>query len=170
MIVCESERLAIRRVLLEDAGFLVRQLNQPSWLRYIGDRAVRSVEDAERYIESRMLEQYRTLGYGMNVVQLKSTGEPVGVCGLVKRDALPCPDLGFALLEDYWGMGYGLEAAAAVVGHACQVLGMSRLLAVTTADNERSGRILVELGFRLWKESYRMDEGEEVRLYEGRLF
>lgn len=165
MVVCESERLCIRRMALDDAAFLFRQLNQPSWLQNIGDRGVRSIEDAERYIESKTFEQYRTLGYGMNVVQLKSTGEPIGVCGLVKRESLPHPDLGFALLDGYWGKGYALEAAAAVTEHARRVLGIPRLLAITTPTNERSGKVLTKLGFRLENEAHLTPEGEQLRLY-----
>ena len=150
---------------IDDAAFLIRQLTQPSWLQYIGDRGVRSAEHAERYIQSRTLEQYRTLGYGMNLVQLKSTGDPIGVCGLVKRESLPHPDLGFALLEDYWGKGYAVEAAAAVMEHARRVLGIPHLLAITTTTNERSGNVLTKLGFRLENDAYLTPEGERLKLY-----
>ncbi|MGQ0619291.1 MAG: GNAT family N-acetyltransferase [Panacagrimonas sp.] len=167
VIVCESKRLCIRRMTLDDAEFLFRQLNQPSWLQNIGDRGVRNIEDAERYIQSKTFEQYRTLGYGMNLMQLKSTGESIGVCGLVKREALPRPDLGFALLEDHWGKGYALEAAAAVVKHAQSVLGIPQLFAITTQANERSAKVLTKLGFRLENEAYPTPEGEKLRLYSA---
>ena len=165
MIVCESERLCIRRMTLDDAGFLFQQLTQPSWLQYIGDRGVTSPEDARRYIESKTLEQYRTLGYGMNLVQLRATGEPIGVCGLVRREYLPHPDLGFALLEDYWGRGYATEAAAAVVEHARRVLGIRHLMAITTTTNDRSGRVLARTGFRLENDAYLTPAGEILKLY-----
>ena len=163
--VCESPRLRIRRVTRGDAEFLLRQLTQPSWLRYIGDRGVASVADTERYIESRILEQYSALGYGMYVVQLKSSGEPIGLCGLVKREFLPDPDLGFSLLEAHWGQGYAVEAASAVMDHARQALGIDRLLAITTATNERSGKVLAKLGFRLDNDAFPTPQGERLRLY-----
>lgn len=150
---------------LDDAEFLFRQLTQPSWLQYIGDRGVRSIEDAGRYIQAKTLAQYETLGYGMNLVQLKATGEPIGVCGLVKRETLPHPDLGFALLEEHWRKGYAVEAAAAVMEHARRVLGIARILAITTTTNDRSGNVLIKLGFRLENDAYLTPEGERLRLY-----
>jgi ribosomal-protein-alanine N-acetyltransferase len=165
--VCESPRLQIRHMRLGDAEFLCRQLNQPSWLLHIGDRGVRSAADAERYIESRILEQYSALGYGMYLVQLKATGAPLGLCGLVKREFLPDPDLGFALLEEHWGQGYAVEAASAVVEHARRALGINRLLAITSATNERSGKVLARIGFRLDNDSFLTPQGERLRLYSA---
>ena len=150
---------------LDDADFMLRHLTQPSWLQYIGDRGVASIADAQRYIESRIFGQYEALGYGMYVVESKATGEPVGLCGLVKREYLPQPDLGFALLEDHWGQGYAVEAAAAVVEHARRALGVERLLAITTASNERSGKVLAKLGFWLDDDAYLTPAGERLRLY-----
>lgn len=152
---------------LDDADFLLRQLTQPSWLQYIGDRGVASVADAERYIESRIFGQYSALGYGMYVIESKASGEPVGLCGLVKREYLPDPDLGFALLEEHWGQGYATEAAAAVVEHERQALGITRLFAITTVTNERSGNVLAKLGFRLDNDAYVTPQGERLRLYSS---
>jgi RimJ/RimL family protein N-acetyltransferase len=165
VIVCESGRLRVRRMVLDDGEFLLRQLNEPSWHRHIGDRGVRNLDDARRYIETKTFEQYRTLGYGMNVVELRASGEPVGVCGLVKRAYLDCPDVGFALLEAHWGQGYAVEAAAAVVAHAHDALDFVRLAAITTLTNEASGQVLVKLGFRLEDERLRTPEGENLNLY-----
>src|SRR5690349_7590910 len=116
--VCESARLVLRHATRDDAAFVLRQVNQPDWLRNIGDRKVRSVDDARAYVETRMLAPYQALGYGMYVIVLKATGEPIGMCGLVQRDYLPDPDIGFSLLQAHWGRGYALEAARAVVEHA----------------------------------------------------
>lgn len=165
MQVCDSPRLRLRWMTLDDAPFLLRQLNEPSWHLNIGDRGVRTVEDARRYIQTRMLAPYRALGYGMNLVELKAGGAAIGLCGLVKREHLPDPDLGFSLLEEFWGYGYALEAAAAVLEHARRTLGLPRLLAITTPTNERSARLLEKLGFRLQEPEYTTPEGEKLRLY-----
>ena len=162
---CESERLVLRHARPADAPFMLKLLNQASWIRNIGDRGVRTVEDAERYIDARMLEPFRTLGYGMAVIELKATGEAVGLCGLVKRETLPDPDIGFALLDEYSGRGYALEAAAAVLRHARQALKIPRLLAITSPANERSGRVLEKLGFRLEEAPHVTPGGERLNLY-----
>lgn len=141
-------RLELRCVALEDAAFFLRLLNEPSWLESIGDRGVRSAADAERYIRDTIQAPYRSLGYGMYLVQLKESGQPIGVCGLVRRDFLPGPDLGFALLPDFVGRGYATEAARAVMGHAQHTLGIARLYALVKRSNQRSVKVLGRLGFR----------------------
>lgn len=164
-IVAETERLRLRHVALADAPFFCRLLNEPSWLQNIGDRGVRTTEHATRYIQAPLLEMYRRLGFGMYVVEPKTGGEPMGVCGLFKRDVLPQPDLGFAFLPEFWGRGHAFEAAAAVMRHARAALGFTRLLAITTPTNERSGRLLEKLGFRC-EGVVRVPPGDEdLRLY-----
>lgn len=143
-----TARLELRCAALADAAFLLRLLNEPSWLENIGDRGVRSHADAERYIRDTFQAPYRTLGYGMYVVALKVSGQPIGVCGLVRRDFLPGPDLGFALLPEFVGGGYACEAARAVMGHAQHTLGIARLYALVKRGNQRSVRVLDRLGFR----------------------
>lgn len=165
LIVCESERLSIRQITLGDAEFLFQQLNQPSWLQNIGDRGVRNVTDAQNYIESKTFAQYRDWGYGMNLLELKLTREPIGVCGLFKREALPHPDLGFALLEGYWGHGYAYEGTGAVLRHAQTILGIPHLMAITTPANERSGKLLTKLGFQHQGSVRLTPDAEELRLY-----
>ena len=164
-MICESERLALRRAQPGDAAFLLRLLNQQSWIRNIGDRGVRTLGDAERYIDTRMQEPFRALGYGMNVIELKATGEPIGLCGLVRRDTLPEPDLGFALLDAHEGHGYALEAATAVMAHARAVLKIRRILAIVTPANERSVRLLAKLGFRLERRARLSPGAEELDIY-----
>lgn len=146
-LVCESPRLALRRVTPDDAAFLLRQLNEPGWLEHIGDRGVRTLDDARRYIELRILAPYRQLGFGMYRVETRADGQAVGLCGLVKRDTLPDPDLGFSLLEEHWGRGYAVEAARAVLQHARDALGLPRLLAIVSPGNGPSRRVLEKLGF-----------------------
>lgn len=167
-MICESERLVLRRARPQDAAFVLRLLNQPSWIRNIGDRGVRTLGDAERYIDTRMQESFRTLGYGMNVVELKATREPIGVCGLVKRDGLNDPDLGFALLAGHEGQGYAFEAATAVMAHARGVLRIRRILAITTPGNERSEKLLAKLGFAFERRARLAPGAEELDIYCAR--
>lgn len=164
-MTAETERLIIRPVELADAVFLLRLLNEPSWVRYIGDKGVHTVFDAERYIESGPIETYRRYGFGMNLVALKNDATPIGVCGLVKRDALPEPDLGFALLDAFNGHGYAYEAASAVMAHARTTLRLPRVLAITTVDNDRSGRLLTKLGFAFERLVRFPPADEELKLY-----
>jgi RimJ/RimL family protein N-acetyltransferase len=151
-------------VALEDGAFLLRLLNEPSWLENIGDRGVRSGADAERYIQDNLQAPYRSLGYGMYVVQLRASAEPIGLCGLVKRDFLPQPDLGFALLPEFVGLGYASEAARAVMRHAQVTLGIPQLYAIVKRSNQRSEKLLKALGFR-HRGPYAIPQGSAVELY-----
>ena len=146
--VLDTPRLELRRAALSDAAFFLALLNDPSWLENIGDRGVRSPVDAQRYITDNIQAAYRSLGYGMYVVELKGSGRPTGVCGLVKRDYLPGPDLGFALLPEFTGFGYASEAARAVMVHAQRTLGIGQLYAIVKRGNHRSVKLLGGLGFR----------------------
>jgi len=163
-LILETARLTLREAALSDHPFVLRLLNEPSWLENIGDRGVRCDADAERYIRNNIWRPYQTNGYGMYVVQLKSPTLPIGMCGLVKRDFLSAPDLGFALLPDYVGHGYASEAAHAVVLHARQKLGIARLYAIVKRGNRRSVRLLGRLGFHS-QGPYVAPEGQEIDLY-----
>jgi len=162
--VLETSRLLLREVARSDSSFLLELLNDPSWLENIGDRGIRSAADAEEYVEKSIRAQYRACGYGMYALQLRSTALPIGICGLVKRDFLPAPDLGFALLPDYVGHGYAFEAARALLGYAQNTLGIERLYALARRGNRRSLRVLDRLGFH-YAGPCLMPEGEEVELY-----
>ena len=117
-MIAETSRLRIREAVEGDAHFVNELLNSPGFLRYIGDRGVRSDEDALAYIRKNYHGSYLTNGFGLNIVELKSDATPVGVCGLVKRDSLPEPDLGFAFLPAFEGLGYGTESASVVLADA----------------------------------------------------
>ncbi|MGH8428523.1 MAG: GNAT family N-acetyltransferase [Gammaproteobacteria bacterium] len=165
MVIAETDRLRLRQLAPSDAAFLCRLLNEPSWLQNIGDRDVRTVEDAERYIHSKIMESYRTLGFGMNLVESKTGCEPMGVCGLVKRDALPVPDIGFAFLPEFWGQGYAFEAASALMRDAEVSLGLNRLLAIVSPGNDASCRLLEKLGFKSEGHFRLNPEDKELELY-----
>ena len=143
----DTERIALRRLELDDAPFMLALLNDPAWIRYIGDRGVRTLEGASAYLESRIIAQYARFGFGLWMVERRADGVPMGICGLVRRDNLPAPDLGFAFMPDYRGQGYAYESALAVRDHATGALGIRRLLAITSPVNEASSRLLGRLGF-----------------------
>jgi ribosomal-protein-alanine N-acetyltransferase len=161
----ETGRLALTRLSEDDGEFIIRVLNEPSFLRYIGDRGVRSLEDAHRYIREGPAAGYARYGHGLMRVGLKPAGTPIGMCGVLRRDTLPEPDLGFSLLPEYWAQGYAHEAAAAVMRHARSVLGLGRVLAITTVDNEPSMRLLGKLGFRFDRLVRLGNDPTELRLF-----
>lgn len=163
MKVLETERLILRRVVPEDDAFILDLLNQPSFIKFIGDRGVRDLEGARDYIETRFTKSYEDHGYGMYSMELKDGGKVIGLCGLVNRDTLPDPDIGFALLPEYWSKGYAREAAEIWLVHARDTLGLKRVLAITTRDNESSGKLLERLG--LHYERLIMQGEEELKLF-----
>src|SRR5215218_4118053 len=128
----KTERLALRRLTVDDAQFILTLLNEPSFLRYIGDKQVRSLEDARQYILNGPVASWERNGFGLCLVELKESKTPIGMCGLVKREELPKPDIGFALLPDFWNKGFAFEAATAVLLDARERLGLDRLLAITS--------------------------------------
>jgi ribosomal-protein-alanine N-acetyltransferase len=160
-----TARLRLRLPRAEDGAFLVRLMNDADWLRHIGDRHVHSEEAAAAYVEQRMLPPFRHEGFGMYVVETLAGGQPVGICGLVKRVTLTDCDLGFAFLPEERGRGYAVEAGRAVLADARDRLGAARVLAITTPDNLASARVLERLGMTCAGE--RTLGGERaLRLYE----
>jgi RimJ/RimL family protein N-acetyltransferase len=117
--VIETERLLLRKLSLDDAGFIVELLNEPSFLQFIGDKGVRSLDDARAYIQQGPMAMYEQHGFGLFLTALKEGNEPIGMCGLIKRESLPDVDIGFAFLPAFWSRGYALEAATAVMVSAC---------------------------------------------------
>ena len=163
--IAETPRLVLRNSVLDDADFYSRLLNEPAWLQNIGDPRVKTRADAQQYIENKIIASYRTFGFGMYLMTLKDSGEPIGLCGLVKREGLPDPDVGFAMLPEYWGQGYAFEAATAVISFARNGLGHSRLLAIVKPDNVRSISLVERLGFRYQGVHTAASDGQELRLY-----
>lgn len=161
----ETERLRIRRFGLDDAPFVLELINDPDWHRFIGDRGVRTLEGARGYIEKSLLALYAKLGFGLDLVELKETGEPVGMCGLIKRDTLEHVDIGFAFLPAARGQGYAYESAVAVRDYAVGELGLERLVAITSPDNDASGKLLQKLGFEYKETIPYGTEGETSKLY-----
>jgi RimJ/RimL family protein N-acetyltransferase len=165
MTVLSTRRLGLRQLGAGDAPFMLELLNDPSFIANIGDRGVRSVADAARYVQDRMIPSYAQNGFGLYVVELGATGAAIGICGLVKRDYLDDPDIGFAFLPAFLGQGYALESAAAVRAHTFEVLGLPRLLAITSAHNTRSIHLLEKIGLRFERMIIPPGETREIRLY-----
>lgn len=145
--VIETERLVLREVVEADAPFILALLNSPGFLENIGDRGVRTEVEAAGYIRDKIIASYRELGFGMWLAETRRGGAPVGLAGLVKRDGLDTPDVGYAFTPDAWGQGYAKEAAAAVVAHAMGPLGVPKLAAITTPENFASMAVLRKVGF-----------------------
>ena len=165
MQIVVTERLILRTLVLEDAPFILELVNDPDWLRYIGDRGVRTLDDARGYIEKGPLDMHARHGFSLYRVERKSDGSPIGLCGLIKRDILPEVDLGFAFLQRYRGRGYAREAAEATLAHARNALGLKRILAIVSPGNDRSIALLEKLGFSYEKNLLLAGGTDEVRLF-----
>ncbi|HEY6221088.1 MAG TPA: GNAT family N-acetyltransferase [Candidatus Eisenbacteria bacterium] len=163
--VLESQRLILRRFSLEDAAFALALVNDPAWLKYIGDRNVRTVEDARAYLRKGALDMYERFGFGMYVVTLKGSGEPIGTCGLIKRESLDDVDIGFAFLPQFRGQGFALESAVAVLEHGKRALGLKRIVAIVSPANRRSIAILEKIGLKFERKLKLPGEDEEISLY-----
>jgi len=143
----------------------VALLNDSDWLRFIGDRGVRTLDDARRYIETGPMESYARHGFGLFLAELKTTGAPVGLCGLLKRDVLEDVDVGYALLPDFRGSGLAHEAAAATLRFAKDTVGLARVAAITNPENARSIRVLEKLGLRFERMIRLSADAPEIRFY-----
>jgi [ribosomal protein S5]-alanine N-acetyltransferase len=163
--VLETERLFLRRFTLDDAAFILTLVNDPAWLEHIGDRNVRNLDDARAYLRKGAMDMYERVGFGMYVMELRETGEAVGTCGLIRRPALEDVDIGFALLPQFRGQGLALEAARAVLDYARTVVGLNRVVAIVSAANRRSIRILESIGMRFERTLKLPGDDEEVPLY-----
>lgn len=163
--VLETERLTLRWLTRRDAEFIQELVNQPSWLRNIGERNVRSPEDAVGYIEKGPRASYAANGFGLWCVVRKEDGLPIGMCGLLKRDHLDHPDIGFAYLERHQGMGYGSEAALATMEYARTMLEVPRVLAVVDPANAGSIKILRKLGMSELGPIQMPGDGPPIALY-----
>jgi RimJ/RimL family protein N-acetyltransferase len=165
MLVLKTERLSLRWARPEDAEFICELLNEPSWLANIGDRGVRTPDDARVWIEERLLGNCWRQGFGFWVVERTADGALLGICGLVLRDGLPNVDVGYALLPRFWGAGYAREAAAASLRYGADVLGLTRLLAITSAANAASARVLEAIGMHFEGLQQLPDYAEPSRLF-----
>lgn len=165
MTLIETDRLILRELDLDDAPFILELVNEPSWLENIGDKNVHSIADAQRYLNEGPLKSYQENGFGLYLAELKLKKYPVGLCGLVKREGLEHPDIGYALLPDFWGAGLASEAARATLEYAQGSLGIEQVLGITSMSNASSIRVLEKIGFRYDKEIALPEHGEPSRLF-----
>lgn len=165
MKVLETQRLILRHILSDDAPFILQLLNEPGFIQNIADRGVRSLADAEHYIAEGPTASYARNGFGLFLVMRKEGLEPIGMCGLIRRDTLPDVDIGYALLARFEGQGYATEAAAATLAWGRGALGLPRIVGITGLDNQGSIRVLEKIGLRFEKIIPWASSNDEVRLY-----
>ena len=165
MKILETERLILREIVESDAEFILDLLNQPSFIKYIGDRNVRTLKDAREFIENRYRQSYLEHGFGLYTVELKENETPIGICGFVKRDSLPDADIGFAFLPQFERRGYAFESADAIMKYGREVFGLKCVLAVTTQDNESSAKLLGKIGLKFERLIRLPYDNEELKLF-----
>jgi RimJ/RimL family protein N-acetyltransferase len=161
----ETPRLALRRLSEDDAPFMLALLNEPSFIRNIGDRGVRTIDEAREYIARGPMASYARFGFGLYLVERAEPRTSIGICGILKRDQLPEPDIGFAFLPAYWSQGYAWEAASAVKAYARDTLALPHLLAIVSPSNDSSIRLLEKLGLTFTSLTKLTPEGDEVKVY-----
>lgn len=159
-----TERLIIRPFVPEDAPFILRLLNEPSFIENIADKGVRTLEQAAAYLAEGPLASYAAHGHGLWMVQHRATGNPMGMCGLIKRDSLPEVDLGYAFCPEFWGLGYAREAAEACLAWGRSQKDLQTVLAIVSPGNAGSIRLLEALRFR-YEKAMEMSPGDEVAVY-----
>jgi len=160
-----SDRLILREAVTNDASFVLELVNTSGWLQHIGDRGVRTLDEARKYIDERLISSYQTLGFGSMVITLGKENIPIGLCGLLKRKYLEYPDLGFAILPDFEGKGYVTEAALKVLNYAFTDLGLEQIYGITKEQNKRSKNLLLRLGFHFDGKIKPESESHELLLY-----
>lgn len=161
----ETTRLRLCELADADAPFILELLNQPSWLQFIGDKGVRTIDDARRYINDGPRAMYARHGLGLYRVAIRDSEQSAGLCGLIRRDTLDDVDIGFAFLPQFWGQGYAYEAAAAVMKQGREVLGLPRIVAIVSPGNESSIRLLQRLGLRFQRLVRLTPEADPVQLF-----
>ena len=165
MTILEPERLLLRYLSSEDAEFILELLNEPSFIRNIGDRGVRTIDDANSYILNGPVASYAKNGFGLYLVKLKETNESIGMCGLIRRDTLEDVDIGYAFLPKFWSKGYAVESAQAVKEYAKNVIGLDRIVAITDPENEGSIRVLEKIGLKFEKMVKLSDDDIDLKLF-----
>ncbi len=168
-MVLETDRLRLRRLSVDDAGFILKLLNEPSFIQNIGDRGVRTIADAQAYIRNGPVASYEKHGFGLWLVETKESGAHIGICGLLKREVLEDVDIGYALLPEFWSRGYALESASAVLSYGREKLGLKRVLAVVNPQNQSSIRLLEQIGFEFEKIVRLSEDAAEIKLYAANL-
>jgi len=165
LTILETERLLLRQLSTEDAEFILELLNEPSFIRNIGDRGVRTIDDANSYILNGPVASYAKNGFGLYLVKLKETAESIGMCGLIKRDTLEDVDIGYAFLPRFWSKGYAVESARAVKEYARNAVGLKRIVAIVDPQNEDSIHVLEKIGLQFEKMVKLSEDDIELKLF-----
>jgi RimJ/RimL family protein N-acetyltransferase len=161
--IIETPRLHIRQFTKDDASFIYQLLNDPSFIENIGDKKIKNNADAVQYLEQGPLESYQSRGFGFNLVALKSTGQAIGMCGLVKRDELESPDLGYAYLSAFQGQGFATEAASAILTELSNSKRLKSVSAIASPANTASNHVIIKAGFKF--QQVIQFKGEDANLY-----
>ena len=164
-IILTTERLILREANLSDNKFIFDLLNAPKWIKYIGDRGIKTLKNAEDYINDKIINSYKTNGYGLYIFELKESHIPIGLCGFIKRDYLDSEDIGFALLPDYERKGYTFEAAQAILNYGESKFCFKKIYAITSKDNTASQELLNKLGFNFKSFITEPSTKEELSFY-----
>lgn len=163
----ETERLILKPADISDADFFLELYNIPSFIKYIGDRNLRTKQDAENYIKNRFLPQIEKLGFGNYVVILREDNTKIGAVGIFEREGLDVLDIGFSFFEKYEGKGFAYEAANKLKEIAATDFGVNKISAITTKDNYSSQKLIEKLGFKFQKMVTIPNDDEELMYYEN---
>ena len=163
-IVIQTPRVDLRELELGDDEYILELLNEPGFIRFIGDKGVRTLGDSRDYLRQGPMDSYSRNGFGLYAACLRD-GTPIGMCGLVKREGLDDPDIGFAFLSRYWSKGYAVESAGAVLAYAVEVLRLKRIVAITSPDNWSSIAVLEKIGFKFERMIRLVDHSPELKLF-----
>jgi len=161
----QTERLTLRQFTLNDAEFIIELVNEPSFIQNIGDRGVRTLSDAEKYLENGPIASYSKNGFGLLAVTLNDTGQSIGMCGLIKRGTLEDVDIGYAFLPKFWSKGYALESAQAVMKYAKEVVRLKRVVAIVDPANAGSIRLLEKIGMTFEKTVKLSEDDIDLKLF-----
>lgn len=165
--ILQTERLNLRKFRIDDTKFIIDLVNSPGWIEFIGDRNIKTLEEAKNYLDNGPIKSYEVNGYGLSLVELKNEKGPIGMCGIIKRDNLENPDIGFAFLPDFIGKGYAFEIANATMSYAKEKLNLSIIYAITVSNNKPSINLLEKLGMKFIKLFCLPNDDDELMLFSN---
>ena len=169
MLVAQTKRLTISKFTIDDAPFFFELVNTPHWIKYIGDRNIKTITEAEQHLINGQIKSYDTHGFGFYKLNLKENNNPIGTCGLIKRETLEHVDIGFAFLPEYEGKGYGFESSKAILKVAKNIFKLETILAITLQVNKPSINLLEKLGLSFQKMIKPFEDDQELMLFAKNL-